>query len=363
MKPLVGFDWPSAQTKQLAYISQDHHIHEFHVGNGGVWQQTDLTLLTGAPLATSRFLVGYAWPQEGSKQVTYLGPEGQIHELCVSVGGAWQHSNLSALAGAPPATQITAGYSWTAGNSKQIVFVGDDAHLHELCKEAGQPWHHVDLNALTSAPLPSSHCMVGYEWTERCSKQLIYIARDGHLHELFCRAGGNWEHVDLTDLTHAPRAIDVAVGYEWRDARSQQIAIVSEDGHVHELYMAAGQNWQHVDISAITGAAPATNILTGYAWDGGHSKQIAYVGRDNHIHELCVEAGKNWAHVDLTALSQAPVTPITSLIGYAWSAGNSKQVTCVDNEGNVRELWKPRNGEWQATNLSSIVKAAVPVRF
>ena len=363
MKPLVGFDWTSAQAKQLAYISQDRHIHEFHVGNGGVWQEADLTTLTGAPLAISRFLIGYVWPQEGTKQITYLGSEGQIHELCVSAGGTWQHSNLSALAGAPPAIQITAGYSWTAGNAKQIVYVGDDSHLHELSMVAGQNWRHVDLNVLTNAPLPGSHSMVGYEWTDRCSKQLIYVARDGHVHELFCRAGSIWEHMDLTELVHAPRAVDVMVGYEWRDARSQQIAIVSEDGHIHELYMVPGQSWQHVDLTTITSAPAATNILTGYAWDQGHSKQIAYVGLDGHIHELYVESGQNWRHVDLTAISHAPITPITSLVGYGWSAGNSKQVTYVDNEGNVCELWMPYHNNWQATNLSSLVRSAVPVRF
>jgi hypothetical protein len=362
MKPLVSFDWPEGKAKQLAYISQDHHIHEFHVGIGGTWQHTDLSLLASAPLATSRFLVGYAWPQEGTKQIAYLGPDGHIHELWVSAGGSWQHADLSAITGAPPAIQITAGYSWTAGNTKQITFVGDDAHLHELYMPAGQSWQHIDLTALTNAPLPGSYCMVGYEWIERCSKQLVYVGRDGHLHELFLKVGGNWEHSDLTMLTNAPRTTDVMVGYEWRDGRCQQIALVSEDGHIHELYMAAGGSWQHADLSALTAAPSATNILSGYAWDGGHSKQIAYVGRDGHIHEIYVEAGKTWRHVDLTELSQAPVSQITSIAGSAWAAGDSKQVAYVGNDGNVRELWMPRHDGWKAANLSNIV-TAVPARF
>jgi hypothetical protein len=152
------------------------------------------------------------------------------------------------------------------------------------------------------------------------------------------------------------------VGYEWRDGRCQQIALVSEDGHIHELYMASGASWQHADLSALTGAPTATNILTGYAWDSGHSKQIAYVGREGHIHELYVEAGKTWRHVDLTELAQAPVSQITSIAGYAWSAGDSKQVAYVGNDGNVRELWMPRHNGWKAANLNKIVMA-VPARF
>lgn len=363
MRSLVSFDWPEGNSKQLVYISQDRHIHEFHVGTGGTWQHTDLSMLASAPLAISRFLVGYAWPQEGTKQVAYLGPDGHVHELCVSVGGSWQHTDVSVLTGAPPAIQITAGYSWNAGNTKQIVFVGDDAHLHELYKPINQPWQHADLTALTNAPLPGSYCMVGYEWTDRCSKQLVYVGRDGHLHELFLKVGGNWEHEDLTILTNIPRTTDVMVGYEWRDGRCQQIALVSEDGHVHELFMAAGQNWRHADLSVLTGAPAATNILTGYAWDGGHSKQIAYVGRDGRIHELYVEAGKTWQHVDLTALAQAPVTQVTSLSGYAWSAGDAKQVSYVGNDGQIRELWMPRHSNWQAANLSKMIVAVPAARF
>jgi hypothetical protein len=29
MKPLVGYEWPEGRSKQIAFISQDHHIHEF----------------------------------------------------------------------------------------------------------------------------------------------------------------------------------------------------------------------------------------------------------------------------------------------------------------------------------------------
>jgi hypothetical protein len=86
------------------------------------------------------------------------------------------------------------------------------------------------------------------------------------------------------------------------------------------------------------------------------------VGQDGHIHELYVEAGKNWQHVDLTELARAPLTQVAALAGNAWAAGESKQVTYVGNDGNVRELWMPRHDDWKATDLSKIV-LAVPARF
>lgn len=362
MKPLIGYDWPEGQSKQVAYISQDHHIHEFSVSKGGSWQHTDLTQLSGAPLASSRFILGYAWPEGGTKQVAYLAQDGHVHELWMSTGGTWQHADVSALTGAPPAVRVTAGYSWAEGHSKQIVFVGDDHHIHELCAEAGKPWRHVDLTTITDTPLPGSHFMVGYEWSEGRSKQVAYVGQDGHIHELYLEAGGVWQHIDLSAITHAPRAVDLMVGYGWPEGRCKQVAFVSEDRHIHELCMVVEQNWQHADLSAITNAPQAMNILTGYAFPGGRSKQVAYVGQDSRMYELYVEAGKMWQCVNLTELAQAPLTAITSLSGYAWSAGDSKQVTYVGDDGEIRELWMPRTGNWTYTDLSQIVMA-VPARF
>jgi len=152
------------------------------------------------------------------------------------------------------------------------------------------------------------------------------------------------------------------VGYEWPEGRCKQLAFVSEDGHIHELFLVAGNSWAHADLSAITQAPPATNVLTGYAWPEGHMKQIAYVGQDNQLHELYVEAGGSWQHVNITELAHAPITPITSIDGYTWSIGNSKQVAYVGDDGEIRELWMPQSGNWGYANLSQMVMA-LPVRF
>lgn len=81
MKPLIGYDWPVGQSKQVAYISQDHHIHELSIRKGGRWQHADLAQRASAPLAGSRFLVGSAWPEAGMKQVAYLTQDGHVQEL------------------------------------------------------------------------------------------------------------------------------------------------------------------------------------------------------------------------------------------------------------------------------------------
>ena len=44
---------------------------------------------------------GYSWEAGQSKQVVYL-KNGHIHELSVVKGGAWQHADLTAMTGAHP---------------------------------------------------------------------------------------------------------------------------------------------------------------------------------------------------------------------------------------------------------------------
>ena len=362
MKQIVGYDWPQGRSKQIAYISQDRHIHEFVVGAGGRWEHADITMLAGSPLADSRFIIGYAWPEGGTKQITYLGQDGHVHEVVVSVGGSWQHTDLTMITGAPPAIQVCTGYSWSLEHTKQVIYVGDDNHLHELSVSVGGIWHHHDLTAITNAPLPGSHFMVGYEWTAGRCKQVCYVSRDGHVRELCLVAGGQWRQSDLTALTNAPRAVDIMVGYDWPEGRCKQVAFVAEDGHIYELCMVSGSNWNCADLTAIANAPRAMDVLTGYAYPHGHSKQIVYLGQDSHIHEMYVEIGGMWRRGDLTELANAPTTPVLCMDGYAWSAGESKQVTYVGNDGRVRELWMPRSQNWMFTDLSSMVMAQ-PARF
>jgi hypothetical protein len=362
MKPLVGYEWNEGHSKQVAYIGQDHHVHEFFVGVGSNWQHADLTTLASAPNAINRFLVGYTWPEGKTKQVAYLGPDGHIQELSVMTGGYWQHADLNALTGAPPAIAVTAGYSWSAGRSKQVVFVGDDGHIHELSVEMEKQWYHTDLTAQTNSPIPASKYMVGYQWEAGQCKQVAYVSQDGHIHELYLEAGKRWQHADLSMLTSAPRTTDLMVGYDWPEERCKQIAFVSEDGHIHELFLAAGNSWAHADLSAITQAPPAKDVLTGYSFSLGRTKQIAFVGQDGYLYELFVEAGGTWHCINLTERAHAPFTPITSIEGYPWITGGSKQVAYVGDDGEIRELWMPVDGNWAYADLSQMVMA-LPVRF
>jgi hypothetical protein len=340
---LAGYSWGTGGAKQVAYIGADNHIHELYVSTYRPWAYADLSQLTGAPAVTGAALAAYAWETGRSKQVVYLTANGHVHELYVSSGGAWAHADLTQMTGAPPASgSALAAYAWESGGSKQVVYMTADGHIHELFVTVGHSWAHADLTQITGGPPAAGSNLVGYAWEVGESKQVVYTTADGHIHELYVSIGKNWGHADLTQLTNAPAVNGGAfVAYAWEEAGTKQVAYLTNNGHVHELYVGVGQSWAHADLTQITGAPSAAGTaLGGYSWKNGNSKQVVFLDANGHLNELWVRTGGSWSAADLTALTNSPVAiATTSLSGYGWYTGGSKQVVYLIAGNHVQELY------------------------
>jgi len=356
---LYGYDWPKGGTKQVVYVDEQGHVIELFVGFGGPRQSADLTELTGAPLPASAVLAGYTWSVGGTKQVAYVDEQGHVIELFVASGIPWQWADLTALTGAPLADRHSlTGYDWSAGGTKQVAYVDEQGHVIELFVAAEMPWQWADLTALTGAHRSNGAALTGYDWSAGGTKQVAYVDEQGHVIELFVAAGTPWQWADLTALTGAPLADQrPLVGYAWSAGGTKQVAYVDEQGHVIELFVAAGTPWQWADLTTLTGAPLADQgTLTGYDWLNGGTKQVAYVDEQGHVIELSVAAGILWQWADLTALTGASLLHQGSLTGYGWVWGATKQVAYVDEQGHVIELHAGLSGKWRCTDLKVITR-------
>ncbi len=358
---LHGHDWPQGGTKQVIYGNSHSHIIELFVGLGGRWQSADLTALTGAPVLWGSALIGYAWPQGGTQQVVYVDSNGHIIELFVAVGGPWQMADLTALTDAPLADRgILTAYAWSSGGgTKQVVYVDSNGHIIELFVATGGRWQLADLTALTDAPLSSGSAIVGYDWPNGGTQQVVYVDDNGHIIELFVAVGGRWQLADLTALTGAPQQNGSGLtAYAWSAGRTKQVAYVADNGHIIELFVAAGDQWQCADLTALTGAPPPSGSeLVGYDWVNGRTKQVTYVGDNGHIIELFVAAGTPWQFDDLTALTGAPLPQQGPITAYAWSWGATKQVAYADSNGHIIELFAGLRGRWGFADLTRLTRA------
>ena len=229
------------------------------------------------------------------------------------------------------------GYDWPHGGTKQVACVDDQGHVIELVKGLESPWQSADLTELTGAPPSSGTALAGYAWSAGGTKQVVYVDGQGHVIELVVATESPWQWVDLTELTGAPPPGDTTlVGYDWYSGNTKQVVYVDGQGHVIELVVAAGSQWQWIDLTELTGAPPPSDTaLAGYAWSAGGTKQVVYVDGQGHVIELVVAAGNPWQWIDLTELTGAPPPSDTALAGYAWSAGGTKQVVYVDGQGHV----------------------------
>ncbi len=109
---------------------------------------------------------------------------------------------FSRTTGGPPLRRAGSnvfGYSQEGGR-KQVVYVADDNGVHELSVGVGEQWRSTNLmldSRRTASPAPpvSYPTISAYEWSH--SQQVTYLSRDGHVHELYRIAGGEWLHADL----------------------------------------------------------------------------------------------------------------------------------------------------------------------
>ncbi len=330
--PLAGFSWEDY--KQIVYLTADGHIHELSASEQESWFHADLSHLAGAPPATANSkLCGYSWNE--FKQVLFLTNDGHIHELSVSQQQGWQHADLTVRTGAPPVSgnEFTC-FSWNG--FKNVAFRSAAGHIIEMFCSATSNWDFADLTVLTGSPAAAASGSVsGYTWEE--FKQIVYLTPAGHIIELYCSAAAGWGYEDLTSLTGAPAASvqSPLTGYAWNEFK--QVVYFSLNGHIHELFVSRNIPWSFADLTAWTGGPTVSgNVLTAYPCGG--FKNITYISSNGHIHEYYISAGSNWAHADLTKITGAPTTGWDKLCTFCWK--NNKEVIYTPDHGGgrIREL-------------------------
>jgi hypothetical protein len=257
---MVGYAWKAAGTKHLVYSGRDGHLHELSTGPRGAWKHSDLTQMVGASPAENSPLAACAWETGKQRLIMYVSEDGHIHELMSGIDGSWKDTDLMAVVEAPLAGDAAlAAYAWEAGGTKQVVYVGEDGDVYELVGGQNGKWAFTDLTALTGAPLAKGSALAASAWETGGSKYVTYVGSNNHIYELQMPLQGSWEHADLTQLARAPEASeDVIATHEWTPEFAKHIVYLdtSENPHIHSLMLKHGSPWQHMDVTSLTGAQP-----------------------------------------------------------------------------------------------------------
>ena len=180
----------------------NHALIEWVSHPGDQYDAIGLMIGVDAPLAVSN-PAAYVFRHEGTQHVLYsaLNDFGHIHELYWD--GDWHHNELiGASAEAPPAASRAHGYDFEPSfeSTQHVVYRGLEGHVHELARSHSS-WNHFDLSADAGGP-PAVAEPFGYGFDQQGTQHVVYRGADNNgtsIHELW------WNLVRL-----ASRAADAA---------------------------------------------------------------------------------------------------------------------------------------------------------
>ena len=321
-------------------LDRDSHIEELWWDNSG-WHHNDLTAAASAPLpAVDQGIAAYAFEDQGTQHVIYLGQDLHVEELWWDNDG-WHRNDLTAAAGSPlPAVdQSMSAYAFEDQGSQHVVYLGQDLHVEELWWNSSG-WHHNDLTAAAGAPLPAvDQSMSAYAFEDQGTRHVIYVGQDLHVEELWWDNSG-WHHNDLTAAASAPLpAVDQGIAaYAFEDQGTQHVIYLGQDLHVEELWW-DNDGWHHNDLTAAAGAPlPAVDqSMSAYAFEDQGTQHVIYLGQDSHIRELWWD-NNGWHHNDLTIAASAPL-PDVIVSAYAFEEQGTQHVIYLGQDLHIHELW------------------------
>jgi hypothetical protein len=216
------------------YRSADGHIEELY------WSGTDavghghITGYCGEPLAAGDPSAFGASPANVNV-VVYRGVDGHIHSLYWS-DGPTGHDNLSGYVGSPLAAGEPVATYLPALDASQVVYRGEDDHLHEIWWVGVAPAQVWDLTAAAGAPAPVADPGVCYV-PESNTKHVVYVGADAHLHELAWTPGSGaptWTDLTLAALA-PPAAAEQPTIVSLPGAPTRRVLYRGTDDHVHEI--------------------------------------------------------------------------------------------------------------------------------
>jgi hypothetical protein len=386
--PVAGYYQTNDDSRHVFFVDGSGHIHEMYLSPGAAhWVEHDLTATARPPgiaAMPESPLAAYVQSTNNSQHVNFVDGKGHVRELRYDAKYKyWANFDLTligcsagrtadaaegpiikvALINSGPAA-INPGPTcnpvppsvpgsaidayWDASDDSQHVnFIDASGDVHELYQSPNQFWLDTDLTARANAnctpigcetlPAVLPNALHGYSVGSSNSQQYVnYIDAHGDVHELY-GSGNSWSDNDLTALARSPHHASLTTalsGYWQRTDDSQHVNFVSDDGHVHELFIRLGYRPLDNDLTAKgkekvtstgTPGGVVPDALIGYLDQFDNSQHIYFVTTDNHVHHLHWN-GSVWADEDLTYLAAGctqAIQPIQPAVTGALSAYKS----------------------------------------
>ena len=357
--PLTSFV-DSNGNNHAFYLSTNQHVwHLFWNGTAG-WQNQDLTLLTGGPLAAAGSSMTSLADGNGAQRVYYMDANQHVHEMNCCIAG-WRDNDMTAYLGASAAGSGSALASTGSaqGSAVHVYYQGSNQHLYHMSLSSSGIWSSQDVTAVTSTW--SCSCSVvnapgaGSALTAVVDSsgiiRIYFFDAHQHLNETY-NTGSGWYNSDMTAFLSSSAAASGSPLVSTGAAQGATVHVYYQGANQHLYHMFLG--WQLQDVTAATGtAAPAPGSAITSMVDGKGLIRTYFLDANHHVHETwcCTSSGAS-SDTDMTSyLNVSGAAVGSALTSFGLAAGNPVHVHYEGANQHIYHMYLSSSGGWTDQDL------------
>jgi RHS repeat-associated protein len=292
------------------YFDINQHLCQMTWFSGSGWYDQDLTSMTEAGLPLTGSAVAAA-VLNGVIHVFYQGANLHIYDMNWT-GSVWQNVDMTALTGASAMSGTKMSTVLTGNpNSPMMFYEGTNQHLFTVYwNSSANAWQNADLNALSGATtLMAVKASFGsVMFSGNGGVYVFYIGTNQHLIDINWDGSSRWLTGDLT-IASGGAALAVSGSAVTTVATGTSIDLMSfyegTNQHIYSIYWNGGAGaWQTLDFTAFSGATNVAAVQTALTNQIGPS--IFYFGSNQHLDDIYWN-GSAYVNADLTSLANTTV--------------------------------------------------------
>jgi RHS repeat-associated protein len=349
------------------YLSSNQHVWHLFWNNSGGWQNQDLTVNTGAPLAAAASSMTSLADSSGVQRVYYLDSNQHLHEMnCCGAG--WSDNDMTAYLGTSAATSGSALASTGSGQGStvHVYYQGGNQHLYHMYLSSSGVWNSQDVTAVTSTW--SCSCSVvnapaaGSALTSVVDSggvvRVYFLDSHQHLNETY-NTGSGWYNTDMTVFLSTSAAASGSALVSTVAAQGATVNVYYQGGNQHLNRMFLG--WQVQDVTAATGSAgPASGSAISSMIDNGGLIRTYFLDANQHVHETWCCSSGSYSDTDMTAHYNFTGAATGSALTSLGMAGNPVHVHYEGANQHIWHMYLSSAGGWTNEDTSSLATVTLP---
>ena len=258
------------------YVGGDAHLHQMLYNNAD-WVDTDLTIASGTSAISYPGSNLVAFTTSPALHVYYTSSDSHVHQLFATNGTNWQDQDLTVLAGGPVATPAYGMAGFNIGNLQYVYYLATNNHLHQLFYNDAA-WTDEDLTSLSKTSPTAGFANISAFVIPGTKKMRVYFvsSSNGHIIQLSSTNNGKWSSADLTKRAKGSVPDEQIVAFPSPSGGTVNVYYVA--GHnVNRIYQPTSTTWANEDLTALTsgGVADSVDELAGFSLQ--NSQYLYYV--------------------------------------------------------------------------------------